>query len=37
MTPHMAKQNGLAYTHIGNEPASVRRGQTRVNRKPTFR
>ena len=37
MTPHMAKQNGLAYTHIGNKPASVRSGAERVNRKPTFR
>jgi len=37
MTPHMAKQNGLAYTHIGNQPAAVRAGQERVNRKPTLR
>ena len=37
MTPGMAKQNGMAYTHIGNKPASVRAGQERVNRKPTFR
>ena len=37
MAPHMAKQNGLAYTHIGNEPAAVRAGQERVNRKPTLR
>jgi enoyl-CoA hydratase/carnithine racemase len=37
MTPHMAKQNGLAYTHIGNKPAASRAGQERVNRKPTFR
>ena len=37
MTPHMAKQNGLAYTHIGNKPAPDRVGQPRVNRRPTFR
>jgi enoyl-CoA hydratase/carnithine racemase len=37
MTPHMAKQNGLAYTHIGNTPAAARRGQAPVNRKPAFR
>jgi enoyl-CoA hydratase/carnithine racemase len=37
MTPHMAKQNGLAYTHIGNKPAAVRAGAERVNRKPTLR
>jgi enoyl-CoA hydratase/carnithine racemase len=37
MTPHMGKQNGLAYTHIGNKPASVRAGAERVNRKPMFR
>lgn len=37
MTPHMAKQNGLAYTHIGNKPAAVRSGQERVNRQPTYR
>jgi len=37
MMPHIAKQNGLAYTHIGNKPAAVRGGQERVNRPPTFR
>ncbi len=37
MTPHMAKQNGMAYTHIGNKPAATRAGAERVNRKPTFR
>jgi enoyl-CoA hydratase/carnithine racemase len=37
MSPRMAKQNGMAYTHIGNEPAAVRREQERVNRKPVFR
>jgi enoyl-CoA hydratase/carnithine racemase len=37
MPPHIAKQNGLAYTHIGNPPAAERRGEPRVNRSPTFR
>jgi enoyl-CoA hydratase/carnithine racemase len=37
MPPHMAKQNGLAYTHIGNRSAAERRGEARVNQKPTFR
>lgn len=37
MPPHMAKQNGMAYTHIGNRSAAERRGEPRVNRKPTFR
>jgi enoyl-CoA hydratase/carnithine racemase len=37
MPPHIAKQNGLAYTHIGNKPAAERRGEPRVNRPPTFR
>jgi enoyl-CoA hydratase/carnithine racemase len=37
MAPHIAKQNGLAYTHIGNRPAPDRVGQPRVNRKPSFR
>jgi cyclohexanecarboxylate-CoA ligase len=37
MPPHMAKQNGLAYTHIGNKPAADRRSEPRVNRPPTFR
>jgi hypothetical protein len=33
----MAKQNGLAYTHIGNKPAADRKGEPRVNRPPTLR
>ena len=37
MPPHVAKQNGLAYTHIGNKPAAERKAQERINRKPTFR
>lgn len=37
MPPHMAKQNGMAYTHIGNRSAAERAGEPRVNRKPTFR
>jgi len=37
MPPHIAKQNGMSYTHIGNDPASVRKGQTRVNRAPVYR
>ena len=37
ITPHLAKQNGLAYTHIGNKPAAERRGAPRVNRPPTLR
>jgi len=37
MPPHMAKQNGMAYTHIGNRSAADRRGEPRVNAKPTFR
>jgi enoyl-CoA hydratase/carnithine racemase len=37
MPAAMAKQNALMYTHVGNEPAAVRAGQTRVNRKPLFR
>ena len=37
MPPHMAKQNGLAYTHIGNRSAAERRGEPRANKKPTFR
>ncbi len=37
MTPHMAKQNGMAYTHIGNPPAGSRSDQPRVNRPPTYR
>jgi enoyl-CoA hydratase/carnithine racemase len=37
MPPHMARQNGLSYTHIGNKPAADRQGQPRVNRPPTLR
>jgi enoyl-CoA hydratase/carnithine racemase len=37
MPPSVAKQNGMAYTHIGNKPAAIRAGQERVNRKPRFR
>jgi enoyl-CoA hydratase/carnithine racemase len=37
MPPHLAKQNGLAYTHIGNPPPGERAGQPRVNRKPVLR
>lgn len=37
MSPHMAKQNGMAYTHIGNRRPADRAGEPRVNRKPTFR
>ena len=37
MTPQMAKQNGMAYTHIGNPPDATRAGAPRVNRKPQFR
>jgi cyclohexanecarboxylate-CoA ligase len=37
MTPQMAKQNGLAYTHIGNPSAAERRDQPRVNRPPVLR
>lgn len=37
MTPQIAKQNGMAYTHIGNPPKGAVVRQTRVNRKPTFR
>ena len=37
MPPHIAKQNGLAYTHIGNPSAAERRGQARVNEPPTYR
>lgn len=36
MSPHIAKQNGLAYTHIGNDP-STRGPQGRVNRAPFLR
>jgi enoyl-CoA hydratase/carnithine racemase len=37
MPPHIAKQNGLAYTHIGNRRAAGHTDEPRVNRKPTFR
>lgn len=37
MPPHIAKQNGLTYTHIGNPSAAERRGQPRLNRPPTHR
>ena len=37
MPPHIAKQNGLAYTHIGNRSAAERRDEPRVNRPPTYR
>jgi E-phenylitaconyl-CoA hydratase len=37
MPAHMAKQNGMAYTHIGNKPSAARASEPRVNRKPTFR
>ena len=33
MPPHMAKQNGMSYTHIGNENATP----SRINQKPNFR
>ncbi len=36
MPPHMAKQNGLAYTHIGNQPAPDRPAE-RINRPPLMR
>lgn len=37
MPPHIAKQNGLAYTHIGNPVPGQDRGAARINRPPTFR
>lgn len=37
MTPHMAKQNGMAYTHIGNPTDATRSGASRLNRPPTLR
>ena len=37
MTPHMAKQNGMAYTHIGNPADATRASAPRVNRTPLFR
>ncbi len=36
MPPHMAKQNGLAYTHIGNRPPSHSPTE-RINRPPLMR
>jgi cyclohexanecarboxylate-CoA ligase len=37
MTPTMALQNGLAYTHIGNKLARERVGEPRRNDPPVFR
>ncbi|GAC01391.1 putative enoyl-CoA hydratase [Gordonia namibiensis NBRC 108229] len=37
MTRSAALQNGMAYTHIGNQPAEVRRTQPRRNDPPTYR
>lgn len=37
MPPHIARQNGMAYTHIGNPTSPVGRGEARVNRPPTIR
>jgi enoyl-CoA hydratase/carnithine racemase len=37
MPPAIAKQNGLAYTHIGNRLARERGGPPRRNDEPTFR
>ncbi|MCU1364597.1 MAG: fadK5 [Ilumatobacteraceae bacterium] len=37
MPPAIAKQNGLAYTHIGNRPAAERGAAPRGNGQPTFR
>lgn len=37
MPPHMAKQNGMAYTHLGNRPVYEGAKFERVNRKPIFR
>ncbi|MCU1397987.1 MAG: fadK5 [Acidimicrobiales bacterium] len=37
MPPAIAKQNGLAYTHIGNRLAAERGSAPRRNDKPTFR
>jgi E-phenylitaconyl-CoA hydratase len=37
MTRSMALQNGMAYTHIGNEPPSERAGRPRRNEAPTYR
>lgn len=37
MPPLIAKQNGLAYTHIGNPAPGEARNLPRLNRPPTFR
>ncbi|WP_244970773.1 enoyl-CoA hydratase/isomerase family protein [Gordonia jinghuaiqii] len=37
LTRSAALQNGMAYTHIGNQPADVRRAQPRRNNPPTYR
>ena len=37
LSPAIAKQNGMAYTHIGNAPAVERQGAPRINRQPTLR
>ena len=37
MTPSMGLQNGLAYTHIGNNPSADRKGEPRRNDPPVFR
>lgn len=37
MPPHMAKQNGLAYTHIGNRPPHERVDAPRINLEPVHR
>ncbi len=37
MTRTMALQNGMAYTHIGNRPATERLGRPRKNEPPTYR
>lgn len=37
MTRSMALQNGMAYTHLGNDPANAVAMADRVNRPPTYR
>ncbi|MGH8982667.1 MAG: enoyl-CoA hydratase/isomerase family protein [Acidimicrobiia bacterium] len=37
MTRSMAIQNGMAYTHIGNQPPEQRTGAERRNQPPTYR
>ncbi|MDL9935437.1 enoyl-CoA hydratase/isomerase family protein [Gordonia sp. ABSL1-1] len=37
MTRTTALQNGMAYTHIGNQPVEVRRAMPRHNAPPTYR